>query len=116
MAPSREALSKYAQQQWEALMLFLVGSTDRPPAASPHIKAPRLAVEAILAGAGLMTGSKSGFCSARLPGHCLKQCFGFTGPAAWCRGARHLGGGVPLPAAGHLQPAMGHPARVHCRR
>ena len=58
-APGRDALGRYAQQQWEALMLFLVGTSDRPPAPSPLLKAPRLAVESILTGAGLMTGTKS---------------------------------------------------------
>ena len=41
-------------------MLFLVGSLDSPPAPSPLLKAPRLPFEAILTGAGLMTGTKSG--------------------------------------------------------
>ena len=43
----------------QALMLFLVGSLDSPPVPSPLLKAPRLPFEAILTGAGLMTGTKS---------------------------------------------------------
>ncbi|KAK9917411.1 hypothetical protein WJX75_004051 [Coccomyxa subellipsoidea] len=57
-APSRDELSSYAQQQWETLMLYLVGSVDRAPSPSPLIKAPRLDVDKILAGAHLMTGTK----------------------------------------------------------
>ncbi|CAL8465169.1 g4704 [Coccomyxa elongata] len=57
-APSRDQLTQYAQQQWETLMLYLVGSVDRPPSPSPLIKGPKLDVDKILAGAHLMTGSK----------------------------------------------------------
>lgn len=46
----------------QTLMLYLVGSVDRAPSPSPLIKAPRLDVDKILAGAHLMTGTKSEIC------------------------------------------------------
>lgn len=43
----------------QALMMYLLGSGDRPPQASPLISAPKLAVDDILVSAHLMTGAKS---------------------------------------------------------
>ena len=41
------------------MLLYLVGTVDRLPPASPLLKGTRLPVDSILQGAGLMTGQKS---------------------------------------------------------
>lgn len=43
----------------QTMLLYLVGTVDRLPPASPLLKGTRLPVDRILQGAGLMTGQKS---------------------------------------------------------
>ena len=43
----------------QTMLLYLVGTVDRLPPASPLLKGTRLPVDSILQGAGLMTGQKS---------------------------------------------------------
>ena len=43
----------------QTMLLYLVGTVDRLPPASPLLKGTRLPVDSILEGAGLMAGQKS---------------------------------------------------------
>ena len=49
----------------QTMLLYLVGTVDRLPAASPLLKGTRLPVDGILEGAGLMAGQKSARLSPR---------------------------------------------------
>ncbi|KAK9827695.1 hypothetical protein WJX81_001241 [Elliptochloris bilobata] len=55
-APSRADLDQHASRQWEALMLYLVGSAEQPPAASPLLPpAVALPLDELLSAAGLLS-------------------------------------------------------------
>ncbi len=43
----------------QTMLLYLVGTVDRLPPASPLLKGTRLPIDSILEGAGLVTGQKS---------------------------------------------------------
>ena len=50
----------------QTMLLYLVGTVDRLPPASPLLKGTRLPVDSILQGAGLMAGQKSA-CPCPIP-------------------------------------------------
>ncbi|KAK9806388.1 hypothetical protein WJX72_012519 [[Myrmecia] bisecta] len=56
-APSRSDVDRYGHQQWEALLLYLAGTNDRPPAASRLLTAPPLQLDRLLQNAELMQSS-----------------------------------------------------------
>jgi hypothetical protein len=55
LIPAPEELAAYAQQQWEALLLYLVGGSNLPPQPPSTLPGPLIDVPGLLAAAGLMT-------------------------------------------------------------
>lgn len=51
------------------MLLYLVGTVDRLPPASPLLKGTRLPIDTILEGAGLVTGQKSAVLPRLSPAH-----------------------------------------------
>lgn len=52
--PDAGILAAYARQQWEALLLYLVGGEGTTPVAPPELQAASIDIRGLLVAAGLM--------------------------------------------------------------